>query len=112
MWLPKAWVGAGDIDKHKGRLFGGGWRRKRGYLVAPKPRNTERRKAASGPRGGAVVEQLLRFLQPGPPQSLLSAPPPPPPIYPTPAAEFPGEEQAHKSKINRAEGGLGGAVQS
>lgn len=71
MWLPKAWVGAGDIDKHKGRLFGGGWRRKRGYLVAPKPRNTERRKAASGPRGGAVVEQLPRFLQPGPPQSLL-----------------------------------------
>ena len=79
MWLPKAWVGAGDIDKHKGRLFGGGWRRKRGYLVAPKPRNAERRKAASGPRGGAVVEQLLRFLQPGPPPiSPFCAPTPSP----------------------------------
>lgn len=99
MGLPKAWTGTGMLTSTKGSLSGV-VEKEKGLPGGPNPRNAEKRKRQPLDLGEGVagVEQRppLPPAWPQPISPILSGPSnllPLPSIYPSRAAEFPGEEQ-------------------
>ena len=100
------------------RLGGGGGGRLTGGSQ-PQEMQRKRKRQPLGLGEGRAGPAPTSSSSPGPHQPLpfhqcppSQSPPLFPPFIPLLLPWFPGEEQRHKGKINRTEGGLGGAFQS